>query len=135
VTVLVRAEAGDGACALPIAAVRAVVPAGGLRPLPSAAPGVAGLLDHGGGAVPVLAVLTDSGDHVLVLEEGGERFGLLVGRVTGVVRLRPGEVGPAPGGQAQPLVRGIVRRAGAEALVLDPAVLRGRLAGGVHFTK
>jgi chemotaxis signal transduction protein len=106
-----------------------VLPAGELRPLPSPAPGVAGLAEHQGGALPVLETFGPGG-HVLVLEHAGERFGLLVEEVVGVVRVRDEEVEPAPAGQHERLVEGILRRDGEQLLVLDAGALRARLGGG-----
>jgi chemotaxis signal transduction protein len=127
VIVLVRAETAVGAWAVPVAATRGVVEPGTLRPRPSPAPGVLGLLDHQDEALPVLAAAGETGRHVLVLDAAGTRFGLLVERVTGVVRLAEAEVDPPPAGQAEPLVTGVVRRPGAEALVLAPEVLARRV--------
>lgn len=125
--VLVRIATAHGRFALPVEATRGVLPAEELRPLPSPRPGVVGLADHLGAALPVLAAFGDGGEHVLVVETDGTRFGLLVEEVSGVARVRDDEVAPAPAGQDEPLVAGILGRGDDQVLVLDPGTLRRRL--------
>lgn len=110
-------------CALDVAHAGAVLVPGELEPLPAPLPGVAGLLRHGGDLLPVLAPLGRPGSHVLVVEAAGERFGLLVTAVTGVVRVRPEDLTDPPRGQALAVVRAVAGGAGEGALVLDPDVL------------
>lgn len=126
--VLVRLRTDAGPLAVPVDVARAVLPAGELRPLPSPAPGVVGLADHQGRSLPVLAAFGPGGDHVLVLEAAqGGRFGLLVHEVSGVVRVGEDEVEPAPAGQDEALVTGVLRRDGEQVLIIDAAALRARL--------
>lgn len=121
---LVRFETPDGQrCALDVAHTGAVLVPDGLEPLPAPLPGVAGLLRHGGDLLPVLAPLGRPGTHVLVVESGETRFGLLVATVTGVVHVRDEELADPPRGQALALVRAVAGGAGEGALVLDPDVL------------
>lgn len=125
--VLVRVQTAAGMLAIPVESARAVLPVEELRPLPSPREGVLGLAEHAGGALPVLAAFGGEGAHVLALDAGGVRFGLLVEEVLGVVRVREDELAPAPPGQDERLVAGLLRHGGEEALVLDVAVLARRL--------
>ncbi|MEI6162002.1 MAG: chemotaxis protein CheW, partial [Roseococcus sp.] len=86
---------GGIALAIPAALAEHIVAMPALRPLPGAAPGVAGLAEAEGAPVLVLetgfvAGMPDSGDEapslLLVLREGGRRFALPAGRI---------EAGPA----------------------------------------
>jgi chemotaxis signal transduction protein len=126
--VLVCFDAGDASYAVPVEDTRGVERAEGLRPLPAPLPGVAGLLRPEEEALPVLdPFAADPNGHVLVLQPAAERFGLLVERVTGVVRVDDAAVGPPPAGQADALVGGVVRSPLARALLLDADVLSRRL--------
>lgn len=86
---------GGIAVAIPAALAEHIVPMPALRPLPGAAPGVAGLAEAEGAPVLVLetgfvAGMPDAGEEVpsllLVLREGGRRFALPAARI---------EAGPA----------------------------------------
>lgn len=125
--VLVRVVTGAGLLAVPVEATRAVLAREELRPLPSPSPGVLGLAEHAGSSLPVLAAFGEAGTHILVLDGGDARFGLLVEEVLGVVRVREEQLAPAPPGQDERLVAGLLRYEEQEALVLDVAVLRERL--------
>lgn len=121
---LVCFTAPDGQrCALDVAHTGAVVALGELEALPAPLPEVLGLLRVGGERLPVLAALGRPGSHVLLVDAGAGRFGLLVGAVDGVVRVRPEELTEAPRGQARPVVRAVAGGAGHGALLLDPDVL------------
>jgi len=118
--------------ALPIAALREVVPCHGLSPLPSAAAAVAGAIDLRGVLVPVLDLRGLIGHdqaasgaapgapratcpNVVVMAHGGLRLGLLADDVTGVFegsRIEPMHIqAPAGAGTAGAMLAGSVRRA------------------------
>lgn len=125
---LVCFEAGAGQrYALDVSDAGEVVPFEGLELLPAPLPHVLGLLRTGEAVLPVLGALATTGSHVVVVRAGAERFGLLVGVVTAVVRLRDDELGPPPAGQAEGLVRAVAGGAAGGALVLDAHALARRL--------
>ena len=121
-----RAPAGE--YALGVEHVNEVRSSADLTSLPEPRAGVAGLMRRGDDAITVLSVLGEPGDHVIVLEDGGLTFGLLVEEVTGVHEIQDAEIGPPPPGQDRATVSGVL--AGAEGLVLllDCTALRGRLS-------
>jgi chemotaxis signal transduction protein len=128
VTTLVRFRAPTGEYALPVEHVTEVRSAADLAPLPAPREGVAGLMRRGDDAVTVLSVLGTPGEHIVVLDEGGLTFGLLVSEVTGVISVTDAEVGPPPPGQDRATVCGVLTGDDGIVLVLDSAALRGRLA-------
>ena len=84
-----RFKIGDRACAIPLHAVAEVTSAGSPRLIPLVPLQVGGILNVRGEPLPVVdggVVLRDHpGDihrHVLVLEHGGGRIGILVGHVS-----------------------------------------------------
>ena len=125
---VVRFRAPEGEYALPVENVNEVRSSADLTSLPEPRAGVAGLMRRGDDAITVLSVLGEPGDHVIVLEDGGLTFGLLVEQVTGVHEVQDEEIGPPPPGQDRATVSGVL--AGDEGLVLllDCAALRGRLS-------
>jgi chemotaxis signal transduction protein len=125
---VVRFSTVDGEWAVDVAQARRVVPAADLIPLPEPRPGVAGLLRLDGEALPVLATLGAGGGQVLELEARGRRFGLLVDEVTAVLRDDQARVGPAPGGQDEEVVCGVVASEDGPALLVDAGALGRRLA-------
>ncbi len=114
--------------ALDVAHTGRVLPFTPLLPLPAPQPGVLGLVRDDGELLPVLALLGDTGRHVLVVQAGTGRFGLLVEAVTAVVRLREEELRPPPRGQDRSLVSAVAGGPGADALVLDPELVGEALA-------
>lgn len=124
---------GSGHWAVDVRHARRVLAApGNLRPLPSPLPGVAGLLEDGrdGMALPVLAPgSTPDGGQVIVLEAADRTFGLLVSEVVGVLRDEQVQIGPAPDGQEERLVTGVVETPTGTALLLDAEALAARLEG------
>lgn len=118
---------GRGAYALPVEATSAVLEPIGLEPLPSPRPGVLGLLRPQRHGLPVLDVLDTEGEHVVVVEAAGRRFGLLVAAVSGVVRVPPSAFGPAPEGQELRVVCARAATVHGSVLVLDPVVLAQQL--------
>lgn len=122
-------ETADGQrCALDVAHVGAVLPAAPLEPLPAPLPAVLGLLRTGEGLMPVLGTFGQIGSHIVVIRAQEVTFGLLVAIVTGVVRIHPEQLTPAPPGQARRVVTGVAGGAAGGALVLDPEVLATGLA-------
>jgi chemotaxis signal transduction protein len=128
VKTVVRFRAPAGEYALEVEHVNEVRSSADLTSLPEPRPGVAGLVRRGDDAITVLSVLGEPGDHIIVLEDGGLTFGLLVEEVTGVQQIQDAEIGPPPPGQDRATVSGVL--AGDEGLVLllDCASLRGRLS-------
>jgi chemotaxis signal transduction protein len=127
VTTVVAFRSGGQHWAVALDRVQRVLAARGLLPLPNPKPGVAGLLHRDGDTVPVLAAL-GGGElgQVLVLDDRGTHFGLLVDEVIGIERV-PGQPGPVPPGQRSPLVAGVLPGADPR-LLLDVAALTGWLA-------
>ncbi len=126
-TTLVCFRGSDGGeYAVPVESVREVRPHRTLLPLLSPRHGVAGLLAHEQGAVPVLTVFGDEGAHLLVLDREGESFGVIVEEVTKVVHV-DGRVEQAPRGQEHPCITGIFRKDGDVVLVVDVDALDERL--------
>lgn len=124
---IVRFRASDADYALPVEDVTEVRSAAELTPLPAPRPGVAGLMTHGGDALPVLSVLGELGHHVLVMSTGDERFGLLVDEVVGVERIDDELVGPPPRGQVRDNVTGVIVDESGLVLLLDSAAIGARL--------
>lgn len=128
-TTIVRFRAPGGQFALPVDLVTEVRSAAELTPLPAPRPGVVGLMSHDDDALPVLSLLGAAGRHVLVVQDGTVTFGLLVEEVTGVHRIDDDEVGPPPPGQDRAVVAGVVNDEMGLVLLLDVAVLTGRVTG------
>ena len=126
-TTLVRFRAPTGEYALPVEHVTEVRSAAELAPLPAPRDGVAGLMRRGDDAVTVLSVLGSSGEHVIVVDEGGLTFGLLVSEVTGVIAVSDEQLGPPPPGQDRATVSSVLTGEEGIVMVLDTAALRGRL--------
>lgn len=117
--VMVCFTTAQGSFAIPVEQVRHIFPAAGLAELPDARPHIAGLLRPEAEALPVLSVLGQGGEHILHLDDGHREFGLLVDQVTGVHRLDVAIVRPAPEGQRDELVSGVVQSAGEARLLVD----------------
>ena len=124
---LVTFRAGGRRYGLDLVDVSGVRERGPIRPLPSPLPGVLGVLDDGEGTgSPVLAPFGDAGAHLIAVcagGTGGTAFALLVDEVERVVPVPPGDLSPAPAGQAEPLVAGVL----GDILVVDPVRLAARL--------
>ena len=80
------------------------------------------------GALTVLSLLSTTGEHVIVVDEGALMFGLLVDEVTEVSNIDDARIGPPPQGQAGTTVAGVIHEDGGLVLVLDAAALRGTLS-------
>lgn len=123
-TTLVRFRTGDGEYAVAIDHARGVRSAEGMLPLPSAQPGVVGLLPGDGDPLTVIATLGSGHNRVIVLEPPtGGAFGLLVEEVRGVVTVELGELGPPPAGQTGDLVSGVLNRPDDLVLLVDVGAL------------
>ena len=126
-TTVVRFRAPAGQYALPVDRVTQVRASTGLTSLPEPRAGIAGLLRQGDEALTVLSILGEPGDHVIVVDEGGLSFGLLVSEVTGVQAVDDDDIGPPPPGQEGSTVCGVLVGEDDLVLLLDPVALRGRL--------
>lgn len=122
-TIVVRFRTQNGEYAVPVEHAREVRSASGLLPLPAARSGVVGLLRSADEALTVVSVLGLGGGHVLVLDPGGQVFGLLVEEVTGVSTIDDTAVGPPPGGQADDLVAGVISTPSGLVLLVDAAAM------------
>jgi chemotaxis signal transduction protein len=123
--VLIFLSAG-GRYAVPVEHCREVRPSTEITSLPTLRPDVVGLLAWKDLALSVVAPLGPGGAHVIVLDGGGDPFGLLVDEVVGVERLSSDAPGAAPRGQQDVLVGAAVSTgAGGLLLLVDvPAVGR-----------
>lgn len=128
-TTFVRFRAPGGQYALSVEHVNEVRGATEMAALPVPRPGVVGLLAVDGEALPVLSLLGSDGEHVLVVEDDAEVFGLLVEEVLGVTELSDSALGPAPSGQDLAVVAGVLSDDLGLVMVLDIGVLTGRLTG------
>lgn len=126
---MVRFESDGTAYCLPLQVTRSVRTAEGLTPLPEPAAEVAGLIPDDP-PLPVISPLGATGTtgaQIVVVEVGDRTFGLLVDQVTGLCRVDPAEIRPAPHGQERPLVCGTVHADGRLILVADALALGARL--------
>jgi chemotaxis signal transduction protein len=113
----------QGRFAVPVEQTRQVVPADGIAALPDPLPGVVGLMRAEPDPMPVVAVLGESGGHVLVLHDGERRFGLLVDEVMGLERVEAAAIRPAPAGQRRELVTGVIDTGAGPRLLVDASIL------------
>lgn len=123
---MVRFDSGGTAYGVPLLSARSVRTTEGLIPLPEPAAGVAGLIP-GNPPLTVISPLRATGGHILVMEAGQKRFGLLVDRVTGICRVAEDEIRPAPEGQDRSLVSGSFDSEGVLVLIADPIELGAQL--------
>jgi chemotaxis signal transduction protein len=124
-TMVCFVSAGTDYC-LPVEAARAVREARGMITLPAGRPDVTGIIP-GDPPLSVISVLGAGGNHILVIETDGKRFGLLVDTVSGLRRVEQADIRPAPDGQARPLVSGTIDAGDGLILVADPVALAERL--------
>lgn len=104
---VVRFRAGDGQYAVPVERVREVRAGDTLMPLPGPRDGVIGLLSVGHDALAVVDAFGSGGNHVLLLDRPSGPFGLCVEEVLGVQTIE--EIGPAPEGQNNDLIEGVLQ--------------------------
>lgn len=127
-TAVLRLATGGGApLGVELGPVRAVLEPHGIVALPDPRPGVLGLLRPDREALPVLAPFGTQGAHVVVLDCGTRRFGLLVERVLGLTRVPDSAIGPPPEGQADALLRATADLPDGRILILDVERLAARL--------
>jgi chemotaxis signal transduction protein len=119
-------QAAGAAYCMPVEATRAVRRATGMVLLPAARPDVAGLIP-GDPPLTVISPLGASGGHILVVEAGDTRFGLLVDAVSGLRRIHDADIRLAPQGQDRALISGTVEADGDMILVADADALAERL--------
>lgn len=129
VSAIVRFRTPTGDYGVPVERVTEVRLASGLRPLPAPREGVAGVLQRGEEALTVLSALGSTGHHVMVVDDGNLTFGLLVDEVVGVQQVSDDALGEPPAGQDRAVVSGVVTGDGELVMLVDVAVLRGRLVG------
>ncbi|MGD0833077.1 MAG: chemotaxis protein CheW [Candidatus Dormibacteria bacterium] len=123
---LVRFRTPTGEWAIPIERVHEVRLANGIIPLPAPRPGIAGVLRRGDEVITVCSLLGEATGHVLVVDGGGERFGVLAENASGVLRVEDDEIAPPPTGQEVPVVIGIIHLADdGTVLLLDLDALGG----------
>lgn len=123
---IVRFRAQDRRYAVDVAAVGGVLPHEGVDPLPAPRPGVLGVLGPEHERLTVIAPFGDDGEHVLMLLGDRGRYGLVVSEVERVTRVADTEIGPAPDGQDQAVVVGVV----GDALLLDASTLERFVTAG-----
>jgi chemotaxis signal transduction protein len=123
---LVRFRTGDGEFAVAVDNVLEVRPAAGVVPMASAGPNVVGLLPRANDTLTVITLLGSWSKHVLVLDVGSSRFGLLVEEVRGIVAVDEREIEPSPPGQTSDLVSGVLRTSGGGIVLLVDANALGR---------
>jgi chemotaxis signal transduction protein len=119
VRTFVRFRTDAAFCLIPVEAVLEVCEAEGVTSLPAARPGVMGLIRRGGRSLSVLSPF-GVGKFVVVVATAGAAFGIVVQEVLGVVHVADADVEPAPAGQADPLVVGVVGRDGSQDLLVSP---------------
>jgi chemotaxis signal transduction protein len=117
--------AGAAYC-LPVETTRAVRSSLGMVALPSARPGVVGLVP-GIPTLTVIAPLGGSGGQIIVVEAGDATFGLLVDAVSGLRRVEDADVRHAPTGQDRPLICGTIDSQDGVILMADADALAERL--------
>jgi chemotaxis signal transduction protein len=115
---LVHFKTATGEWAVPIDRVGEVRLAEGITPLPVPKRGIAGVIRHDDEILPVLSLLGDGAGHVIVLEGGGEVFGLLAETAIGILRADETTLAPPPAGQEGPVVTGVIRQDGGRMVLL-----------------
>jgi chemotaxis signal transduction protein len=80
---------------------------------------VTGLVRRGGRSLSVLAPFGD-GRYVVIVETEGAAFGLVVQEVLGVVHVAEADIEPAPAGQMEAWVVGVVGQDDGQDLLISP---------------
>lgn len=118
---------------LPVASVREVLRVGELTRVPQAPPHIRGVTNVRGSILPVVEVRTRIGlapldpgpaARIVVLEIGERALGLLVDRVTHVVKVKATEIEPPPAeivSARTDYVVGVAKRPSGLLVLLDPA--------------
>jgi len=120
---VVHFQTASGDYAADVDHVREVRTTAGMLPLPAPREGVAGILPADSEALTVLTVLGTGGKRVLVLDDDGRQFGLLVENVVRVIAVADDTIDGPPDGQETEVVSGVIRAAGGMILLLDVRAL------------
>ncbi len=115
---MVHFRTATGEWAVPIDRVHEVRLAEGITPLPVPRQGIAGVLRRDDEILTVVSLLGEGAGHVLVLEGGGEVFGLLAEAAIGILRADESTLSPPPAGQEGPVVTGVIREGGGRMVLL-----------------
>ncbi len=107
---LVHFQTPSGEWAVPIDRVHEVRLPDGIAALPVPRKGIAGVIRRGDDVLTVVSLLGEAAGHVIILEGGGELFGLLAETAVGILRADESTVSPAPAGQQGPVVTGVIRQ-------------------------
>jgi purine-binding chemotaxis protein CheW len=116
--------------ALPVADVREVLKVVQLTSVPNTPDYVPGIMSHRGTMLPILDLcrrfglapgVNDAKSRIVIVSVNDEEVGLLVDRVTGVFRIFPDEIKPAPENieQREEFLRGIARKDDKLYILLD----------------
>jgi len=116
--------------ALPVADVREVLKIVQLTSVPNTPDYIPGIMSHRGTMLPVLDLcrrfglapgVNDEKSRIVIVGSSDEEAGLLVDRVTGVFRILPSEIKPAPENieQGAEYLRGIARKGDRLYILLD----------------
>ena len=126
-TTMVCFTAAANAYCLPVGAVRSVGTTQGMVQLPDPSDDVLGILP-GDPTLTVISPLGARGSRMLVIETGTTVFALVVDEVTGLRKIKEGDIRSARRGQEGSLVTGTLdSEEGPLLLVVDPIALAGRL--------
>lgn len=116
--------------ALPVAEVREVLKVVPLTSVPNTPDYIPGIISHRGTMLPILdlrkrfglaTAVNDEKSRIVIVSSNDEEVGLLVDRVTGVFRILPNEIKPAPENieQGSEFLRGIARKGDKLYILLD----------------
>ena len=105
---MVRFRTRNGRYCVPVHHTLEVRLADDILPLPMPAPGIAGILERDGAALPVVNAFGGGSSHVLLIEADESPVGVLVEEVTGVFEIAEREFGPPPPGQEDTLVEAVI---------------------------
>ena len=122
-TLMVRFRTRNGRYCVPVDHTLEVRLADAIMPLPMPAPGIAGILERDGAALPVVDAFGGGSSHVLLVEADESPVGVLVEEVTGVVDIPEREFGPPPPGQEDTLVEAVICDDDGLTFVVDVAEL------------
>lgn len=137
----VMVEFGEQAFAIDVAAVREILDIRPITPLPNAPTDLLGMIDLRGESIAVIDLTArlalpgrgTRAERIIVLDlDGGSAVGVVADRVLSVIEVTTDSVEPCPDtriGWACGGLQGVVRIAGRQTLLLDPALVLGSGAG------
>lgn len=137
----VMVEFGEQAFAIDVSAVREILDIRPITPLPNAPPDLLGMIDLRDESIAVIDLTSRLGlptraaraERIIVLDlDGGAAVGVIADRVLSVIEVTSERVEPCPDtriGWTCGGMDGIVRIAGRQTLLLDPARVLGGGAG------